>query len=195
MSQAQRILTAAFFAALIPALILSARQRQHRMAAQQQPYGRYTRQQVIDRARPILAAVLPESRELAVSANPIQLPNSGGQTLLCWDVESSDARGSAPVHILFDAVSGQVCRLGRELPDNSCVVPVSRDQVIPSGRRWLSVLGYRADWQCVKPPQLMGAIWNITLCTPEYHASLKMIERTGTLIYAAIKPTHQQNSR
>src|SRR5262249_51450979 len=92
---------------LTGALLVGVYFRYHHMRAmQEQPFDRYTAQQIVDRTLPLCQAILPHTDGLRLSIERSQsyTPNSGSRHL--WRVQCTDTTGKHLAEFLWEAQTG-----------------------------------------------------------------------------------------
>jgi hypothetical protein len=195
----QFVIISSLLTVCVVAYVQSLRHNREIQAQQQGRFGRYTAQEAIELARPILQAILPNKDNLFVTAEFDNARLSNGQLQSVWNVDCINSNGDYMVHVVRDATSGTICWVGYDTIGCSAVAhPLS---LVPStaaveGQRWMRILGFTEKWDLIRMEKhrCLGVVpltyaWILTLQEPGRRARLTIDERMGTLVYANILRT------
>jgi len=169
----------------------------HPEAARLPAFGRYTAQQMIDRATPIFRSLLPQQNQMVISAESCAASENSRERSQYWNIDCANEQGEILAYLVCDAVTGDVCNvkcneLISDLPaiKRAHTSPaVARQALWQAGQRareWLRILGYAANWRTNGVIQHSGSIQSIRLSTRSRRASLLIDASTGILLYGEI---------
>jgi hypothetical protein len=149
----------------------------------QQSFGRLSAAQVLEEARSIGRAVLPDTGEMTYTAASSRCHATGRRS---WDVTVQDGRGEGALYMMWDADTGELISLTRPIfrPDDRR--PWSEKEAVRAARGWMSVL--RIDrgrpWRLDHTEHVRGRGWLCSFRAPGRSACVQVESGTGELVFA-----------
>jgi hypothetical protein len=102
--------------ALLVCVVLRHRQIQ---VQQEQPFGRCTARQVIERTLPLCRTLQPEAGHVTLSAEPVRTLEPRGRMGRYWWVSCIDTDGAYLAEFTWNADTGELVRVGHRFPQVS----------------------------------------------------------------------------
>lgn len=150
---------------------------------QARSYGRYTAQQVRERAEPVCRALAPEARlHLATEQRHNYGPD--GSLQRHWIVDCMDEAGRDVAHLDWDADTGALCFAGHHPPmppPTTVRVSLNRRASVRAAWDWLCMLGVADQalrWRLAQPPQWVKQCWQVSW-QAEGHVALVTIDASS----------------
>jgi hypothetical protein len=182
---------------MVLAYLMVARQARVAQSRRQQPYGLYTERDVMEKAMPIVQAMMPNRNDLYMVADHEATPVQPEERR-AWELDCVDGKGSGQLHMTFNADTGAmgVIRYNREVNPNAPHSAVlSAQAAVAEACRWLRILDDQKNvWTVEGAPrythnkQPLYDEWLVTLLRPGWRARISLRARTGMLICGSILP-------
>jgi hypothetical protein len=180
-------LTAVTLWAIVFALAGEVRAVEERAA--QQPVGRVTFEQVIDRTQRLWSDLGTPGRSVNMVAYAMITYDRRGRARQVWDVECTDAAGDVLGSTTWDADRGRLLRFGREPSTRGWGAPglMQRDRAERIGWDTLTFLGVvdrSHEWRSAWPSERDGFIWTMAWRAGSEKAGTQVDARTGEILRA-----------
>jgi hypothetical protein len=182
------------------------RHRQIR-ALQDQPFGRFTNQQIVERTLPLCQAILGHADGLMLSTQRMHTNTLDSSSHLWWHIECVDSDHKPLAGFLWNAETGELAFTSRD--NGMSPTPESPSAHMPSGSmtpeqakgraawlsyRWLSRLGMsegRIHWRLTQEPEhsvRCGDVWSTRWRSSDHVASVQVNVRSSELVSAQNRP-------
>jgi hypothetical protein len=185
-----RLIGGLLVVALAGGLYLRHRQIQ---VQQEQPFGRFTRQQIIDRTLPLCQTILGTTDGLMLCAECDQTNLPDGRTRLWWCVECVDSAHKPLAEFLFDAQTGDLSVTTYDAwtaaSPGSLTPEQARARAVWLSYRWLCRLGMTAEggWRLAQEPERSAkrsAVWTTRWRSADHRARVNVNVGSGELVSA-----------
>jgi hypothetical protein len=184
----------------------------------EQPFGHYTRQQMLERTLPLCRIVQPEPESLSLSTETLLVPDRWGRLCRLWSVDYKDQLGKYLAEFTWDADTGELLRVSHWLTEVAARPSgFASPKPFPSRQqarvraaflsyRWLQRLGFAqagSRWRLTKPPEPSPtpecSVWNSLWRCGERVVFVKVDVVSGELVcaqrsYASALPPVRQRS-
>jgi len=176
---------------LVFSQIIAARNRRQQESGKTQLLGRTTAQQAIELSKPVFVALLPQSEDLYLTAEPSEMLGRDYRQHRFWNVQCVDDHGMVKAHLTCDADSGAVILVGclshpARLPRSA--TQESASEATARAQTWLKLVGYAGDWRPITTPKHGDRVWRIVMARDDQQALLSIDADNGRLMSASIRP-------
>ncbi len=149
------------------------------------PYGRFTAQQIRDRAGTLCRLLLPAEDALNLTVQR----TSEGTPMPAWSAEGTDASGQGRIYLTWDAATGELYSVGlmpQAASERQGAPMQARTAVLVAWEklRLLGMAAQAARWHSAGPPHPEGSIWVVTWQAARRRAVIKLNRWTGRLVEA-----------
>ena len=169
----------------------------HARSDDSEPYGRFTRDQILKIATPVCRRICQSSKPLLLLASPSIAWARNGAPMFVWIVDRSEpgaaspVRGFGDIHTVWDAVTGRLLSASFGPGYNAVRASVmSQPEAEQTASRWIRELdldGPQRKWNRVDSARLVQQTWNIYRRSGDgYRMRISLDARTADLISAQV---------
>jgi hypothetical protein len=181
--------------------------RHHQILTQQeQPFGHYTQQQILDRTLPLCRTVLGQTDGLMLSTERARSTASDGRTRLWWNLKCANKAGEVLAMFLWDAETGDLAfavhnawtspeqaRASGAAASGSRTPEQARGRAAWLSYRWLSRLGIlgQGGWRLTQEPERSARrseVWYTQWRSSDHEAMVQVDVGSGELVSAHSRP-------
>src|ERR1041385_1902061 len=152
-----------------------------------EPFGRYSKQQIVERTEPLCREISPGMTNLVMRAEQINVPRSAPKSQRYWTVDCELPGHEYVANFMWNADTGDLRLVGASPGyERPVSIPVmSRDEAVRKATEWLGKLDVAKrspTWRAEPEPYVDRESWVVNLRGATVSVWIKMEERAGKLL-------------